>query len=206
MDKYSSFTELQQSERAGKDYTIIYREAGVAIAIMAPHGGGIEPGTIDIADAIAGGDHTFYAFKGIKKTGNKVLHITSNHYDEPLGLHASQNALIVVSIHGCRDTDEIVFVGGKNQGLKQSIIVALRQAGFAAETSARPGLRGISNQNICNRCKCGEGVQLELSRGLREKMFDDLRRRSLRQKTRMFYDFVKTIRAALKSFQRQETK
>jgi len=38
---------------------------------MAPHGGGIEPGTIDIADAIARSEYTFYAFQGIKKRGIK---------------------------------------------------------------------------------------------------------------------------------------
>ena len=205
MDKYSSFTELQQNESMGKDYTIIFREADGAIAIMAPHGGGIEPGTIDVADAIAGREYPLYAFKGLKKEGNSILHITSNRYDEPIGLQTSQKAWIVISIHGCRETKAVVFVGGKNQGLKQRIIAALNQAGFAAETSERPGLRGISNQNICNRCKCGEGVQLELSRGLREKMFDDLRRRALRQKTRIFYDFVTTIRAVLQNFQRRET-
>ena len=67
MDKYANFIELKQNEREGEGYTILLREANSKFVIIAPHGGGIEPGTIDIADAVASSDHTFYAFKGIKK-------------------------------------------------------------------------------------------------------------------------------------------
>ena len=200
MDEYADFAELQQNEREGEDYAILYREADSKVAIMAPHGGGIEPGTIDIADAVAGSEYTFYAFKGVKKTGNKILHITSNRYDEPIGLKTSKNAFIVISIHGCRDKKEMVFIGGKYQKLKQKIMYALRTAGFRAVISEVSGLRGISPENICNRCKSGKGVQLEISRGLRDKMFDDIDRRSLRKKTEVFYKFVNTIKEAILFF------
>ena len=91
MDKYANFIELEQNEREGEDYTILFREANSKFLIISPHGGGIEPGTIDLADAVASSDHTFCAFKGIKKTGNKTLHITSNRFDEPIGLKTSEN-------------------------------------------------------------------------------------------------------------------
>ena len=204
MDKYVDYAELEQKEREGEDYAILYREADSKVAVMAPHGGGIEPGTIDIADAVAGSDHTFYAFKGIKKTGNKILHINSNMYDEPIGLKTSKNAFIVISIHGCRDKKEKVFIGGKNQELKQKMMYALRSAGFRAVVSEKPGLRGINPENICNRCKSGKGVQLEISRGLRENMFDNLDRRSLRKKTKVFYKFVNTIKEVLLFFLTQK--
>ena len=197
MDEYTDFTELEQNERKGKDYSILYREANSKVAIMAPHGGGIEPGTIDIADAIAGSDYTFYAFKGIKKTGNKILHINSNRYDEPIGLKISKNACTVISIHGCRNKKERIFIGGKNQELKLKMMRTLKLSGFRAVISEVSGLRGISSENICNRCKCGKGVQLEISRGLREEMFDDINRRSFRKKTKVFYKFVNTIKDAL---------
>jgi len=200
MDKYADFTELEQNEREGEDYAILYRKADAKVAIMALHGGGIESGTIDITDAIAGSEYTFYAFKGVKKTGNKVLHINSTRYDEPIGLETSKNAFIVISIHGCRDKNELVFIGGKNEELKQKIIYALRTAGFRAVISEVPGLRGISPENICNRCKSGKGVQLEISRGLREKMFISIDRRSLRKKTEVFYKFVNTIKEVILFF------
>lgn len=200
MDKYAYFAELEQNEKEGEDYSILYRKAGSKFAIMAPHGGGIEPGALDIADAIAGIEHTFYAFKGIKMTRNKILHINSNRYDEPIGLSTSKNALFVISIHGCRDKNEIVFIGGKNQELKQIIVDALKITGFKAVISEVPSLRGISPENICNKCKSGKGVQLEISRGLRENLFDNLDRRSLRKKTEDFYKFVNTIKEAILFF------
>ena len=81
---------------------------------MAPHGGGIEPGTGDIADAVAGQHHSFYCFKGIKKQGNRVLHITSNRFDEPLAMTMVTNANWVLTIHGCRDVEPVVWVGGRD--------------------------------------------------------------------------------------------
>ena len=197
VDKYADFAELTQNENEGVDYAILYREADSKVALIAPHGGGIEPGTIDIADALAGSNHNFYAFKGLKKTGNKVLHITSNRYDEPIGLKTTKNAFIVISIHGCRGKEEIIFIGGKNQELKQKIMNALRLAEFRAMISTEPGLRGCSPDNICNRCKSGKGVQLEISRGLREIMFENISLRSLRKKTKVFYNFVNTINEVL---------
>jgi phage replication-related protein YjqB (UPF0714/DUF867 family) len=61
MDKYTNIAELKQNEREDEDYTILYRELPSKITIMAPRGGGIEPGTIDIADYLAGCEYTFYA-------------------------------------------------------------------------------------------------------------------------------------------------
>ncbi|WP_373500821.1 poly-gamma-glutamate hydrolase family protein [Desulfococcus sp.] len=201
MDSYSSFAEMKQHEREGRDYAILYREADSPFAIMAPHGGGIEPGTVDIADAVAGSDHTFYAFKGMKKAGNKMLHISSNRYDEPIGAMAATHARIVISVHGCRDLEEMVFIGGRHQALKQKIRDALRGAGFRATVDEVPGLRGIHPDNICNRCKVGKGVQLEISRGLREKMFEKLDQRSSRRKTKMFDAFVDAVKGALAAYE-----
>jgi phage replication-related protein YjqB (UPF0714/DUF867 family) len=197
MDSYKSFAQLRQHEREDTDYRILYREADSKFAVLAPHGGGIEPGTADIADAIAGCDHTFYAFKGLKKRGNTILHITSNAFDESLGVKASQNAQIAITIHGSKDKTETVQIGGRNQHLKQEIMSALRAAGFNAAISDMPTLRGIKPENICNRCRSRQGVQLEISRGLREKMFKNFNARQFRNKTKLFYNFVDTLRHVL---------
>jgi len=203
MDKYRNIAELKQNEREDEDYTILYRELPSKITIMAPHGGGIEPGSIDIADYLAGCDYTFYAFKGLKKTGNKILHVNSNTFDEPIALKAAKNADIVISIHGAKDKSEIVHIGGTNQELKQTMMNALRSAGFDAMISEIPGLRGIKPENICNRCKTRKGVQLEISRGLRETLFENLQHRSLRKKTIVFYQFVKVLKESLLLFLRK---
>src|SRR5918912_1062843 len=76
-DKYPNFEVLSRNETSGIDFRILVRQAAAAFAIVAPHGGGIEPGTSEIADAIAAEEFSFYAFEGLKSSGNGVLHITS---------------------------------------------------------------------------------------------------------------------------------
>src|SRR5215475_5685832 len=55
-DKYANFAELARKEVAGVDYRILVRQATSSFAIVAPQGGGIEPGTSEIADAVAESD------------------------------------------------------------------------------------------------------------------------------------------------------
>ncbi len=196
-DRYANFDELRRNESENGDYAVFYREVDSDVAILAPHGGGIEPGTADIADALAGCDYTFYAFKGLKPAGNAVLHISSHRFDEPSGLKAAQNARVAVTIHGSRDTTEMVHVGGRDEVLKARLVDALRAAGFTAVISKVPGLCGIHPENLCNRGRSGKGVQLEISRGLRERLFKDLDHRSLRSRTTGFYRFVKALRPGL---------
>lgn len=198
MDRYANYDDLKRHEIIGEDYVILSRTGNSRIAVVALHGGGIEPGTVDIADVLAGTEHTFYAFKGIKKKGNAVLHISSTKFDEPEGITIAENAGIVVSIHGCRGKYDRIFVGGRNQNLKEKIYYMLEKAGFNSEISEKEGLHGRYPENICNRCLSGEGVQLEISRGLREKMFDNLAKRRLRKRNKLFFRFVETLREALR--------
>ena len=197
MDKYAGYRELTQHETEGVDYVILARKGRSSIAIIAPHGGGIEPGTADIADAVAADQHAFSAFKGIKKTGNSDLHIKSDRFDEPTAVRIAEQAELVVTIHGCRGKEEVVYVGGRNRNLKARIIYTLNMAGFHSEESLKPGLRGKNPENICNRCRTGHGIQIEISKGLRTKMFEGLGKRPIRNKTETFYTFVRVLRDAI---------
>ena len=49
MDLYTSFAHLSRGEREGRDYRIRWRMGGSGVAIVAPHGGGIERGTSALA-------------------------------------------------------------------------------------------------------------------------------------------------------------
>ena len=197
MDKYLNFAELKKNEKEGKDYSIRYRYADSAIAVMAPHGGGIEPGTIDLADGIAGNNFLFYSFSGIKKQNNGVLHIGSTRFDEPEALEIAGRAFTVITIHGCSDKDEIIYAGGRNHELKLAISEKLTAKGFKIKNSQQDELKGKSEYNICNRCRSGKGIQLEISSGLRQKMFNFIGSIPTECKTEIFYRFVRTIREVL---------
>jgi phage replication-related protein YjqB (UPF0714/DUF867 family) len=198
-DRYRDFGELSRNERAGEDYRILLRLSGTTFAVVAPHGGGIEPGTSEIADAIAGEQLSFYAFDGLKNSGNGALHITSTHFDEPMSLRLVGAAHIVITIHGeeSEADGEGVFLGGLNIELARRIGGVLRVAGFAVSRHPDPDLQGTEPQNLCNRGISGRGLQLELSRTVRREMFSSLSRSGRQHPTQKFHEFVDAIRAVL---------
>src|SRR5207248_1160505 len=98
-DKYPDFETLSEHERSGVDYRILVRRATQSFAIVAIHGGGIEAGTSELADAVAGEEFSFYAFAGLKRTNNSDLHITSTRMDEPMCLAICGVSDVVITMH-----------------------------------------------------------------------------------------------------------
>jgi phage replication-related protein YjqB (UPF0714/DUF867 family) len=168
-DTYRSFRELAEAEREGRDWVRDHEDRGSRILVMAPHGGWIEPLTTELARAVAGGEFSYYSFRGIKAKGNVGLHITSHHFDEPVALKAAAAADQVLAIHGERtERRAFVMVGGGCEGMRAALSEALAEAGIPLR-APREGLDGRHRRNICNRGRFGKGGQLELSEGLRAR-------------------------------------
>ena len=196
-DTYHNFKSLSGAQKKGRDFEIRINKTRSRIAIIAPHGGGIEPGTSEIAKSIAGEDFTYYSFEGIKNNNNKkYLHITSTNFDEPECVEMCKNSDIVLAIHGTKDKHEIVYVGGRHEDLKQKIIGRLTETGFIAKKDTT-NHSGRDSKNICNRGRSKQGLQLEISYGLREKMFKGLNREDRSSTHKVFNEFVKSIRGIL---------
>lgn len=167
MAPYMNFKKLASREIEGQDYRIKLELRDPRVLIMAPHGGKIEPTTEVIAEAIAGKDYSFYSFEGLK-TFSHVLHIESHLFDEPRALQALEKADIVVTVHGQIDQNhEFVMVGGLHESLRSEIRRQLEAVGFQTRPPTE-GLLGIDPMNICNRGKSKQGVQLEVSRRVRD--------------------------------------
>ena len=198
-DKYPNFAALEQHERSGIDYCIAIRREEPAFAIVAPHGGGIEPGTSEIADAIACQRWSFYTFEGLKRSGNSGLHITSTHFDEPMCLILLGDTSRVVTIHGeeSEADGEGVFVGGLDAESGARIGASLIEKGFDVRKHPDCNLQGLDPQNICNRGTGGAGVQLELSRSVRATLFESLTREGRKHPTPRFRVFVDAVAGAL---------
>lgn len=194
-DKYKTFQELADHEQG--HYCIEVRPASSSTLILAPHGGGIEPGTSELAWAVAGGEYSLYIFEGIKPTGNGDLHITSSRFDEPQCLSMLQCAERVVTLHGEDRDEEVVFVGGLDEAAIARFEACLSAAGFHVLPPDRPHLHGRDPMNVCNRGRAGSGVQLEITNGLRRRFFTSLSSRIGRQhRTMTFSDFVSAVRKA----------
>lgn len=195
-DLYDRFADLAAAETEGEDYRIDARVGTSDAAVIAPHGGGIEGGTSELAHAVAGEAHHAYSFVGLKSSGNATLHITSHRFDEPRCLALLQGAKRVVALHGVGAGEPAVLVGGLDEALGARIAAALAEAGFVA--GPPPGhLAGRNRTNICNRGASGEGVQLELTRALRKTMFAGLGASGRTTTTAVFDRFVAALQGAL---------
>ncbi len=166
MDTYSSFRQLKAVET---QYAVEHKDRGSDITIIAPHGGNIEPHTSEIAALIAGDTYNLFCFNGLKQQDNHLLHITSHHYDDEQALALVRSSNTVISVHGCTLKKAVVFVGGRDDELRDTIALALNNAGIVAIACARQSpYWGRHPANICNRGRSGKGVQLEISRPLRD--------------------------------------
>jgi phage replication-related protein YjqB (UPF0714/DUF867 family) len=173
MDRYSSFFELAGHQTEGVDFKVEYVCRNSPVAVIAPHGGEIEPFTSELAEMIAGSAFSYYTFKGVKASGNRHLHITSHRFDEPRALTLVSRSEIVLAIHGHKNVHEaFVMVGGKDTRLSASLTTALANSGFSVKPP-RKGLHAVHPRNLCNRGKRGKGVQIELSRKLRISLRSD---------------------------------
>lgn len=191
-DIYSCFKELNETEREDS-YNIICEKEGRSdlYAIMAPHGGKIESGTTEISVAIAREDLSLYIFNANKTNNNRALHITSARFDEPQCESMLGKVETVLAIHGARDPEkepkERVWVGGS---LREKFVIhldaTLSPLGILVEII--PEFLGKDPNNICNRGISKEGMQLEITKSLRDTLKIDKKRME---------EFSEAVRAAM---------
>ncbi|PLP59028.1 replication protein [Mesorhizobium loti] len=182
-DWYECFSQLEQKEREGIDFRRLALERGSALAVVAPHGGEIEPHTSIIARTIAGEKLSLYLFEGLRPHRDHCeLHITSENFDEPSVAPIVSGADTVLGVHGRADDGdgETTWVGGLDFQRRDGIVTALLKAGFSAEIR-QPGqlLAGTAPNNICNRGKTRAGIQLEIPRSLRDQLAGDAEKLSI---------------------------
>lgn len=174
-DTYSCFADLERKENG--NFSIIKSVKSSVYAIIAPHGGKIEPGTAEIAESIAGDDLSLYIFKATSKSKPDItLHITSTNFDEPECLDVLKNAETALAIHGAKDPGvdpkERVWVGGNLRNEFQSHLEK-ELSSLKLLVESNPKFSGGSSKNICNRGTSSKGMQLELTWALRNRLKAD---------------------------------
>lgn len=196
MDKFARFVDLEDNYTEGKHFRVGLIDRGGTILILAPHGGRIERGTSEIATSIAGDNLSLYLFEGWLPTAreSKMLHITSTHFDEPRCIGLIGKFRTALTIHGCDVEGQVIYVGGKDNELKRALITELGEKGYPVQRG-EGDYAATRSANICNRTSSGMGVQLELSRGLRRRLFADWSTRKGRKTTTaLFARLVSDIR------------
>ncbi|NOU09083.1 MAG: hypothetical protein HOO98_03565 [Nitrospira sp.] len=238
MDKYGSMTDLyaDQANIEGTTYGKRWRRhewsqlveeqvtdnMEIQMIIMAIHGGGIEPGTSEIALAAAGyhpatvlpttdgqGLHDLWLFEGLqpRSTGNGHLHVTATHYNEPIATELVQNARRCISLHGCSDTKAKVSetdpvgkiqIGGLDFELRQIVLEELTTARIPAEITTDDDLKGEELGNIGNKTQVGGCVQLEMGTRYRASLFEtNTRPRRKHTTNAQFWLLVGALRRAM---------
>ncbi|MFD5430209.1 poly-gamma-glutamate hydrolase family protein [Streptomyces sp. NPDC127084] len=196
---YSSFAALASGQIEGIDYQRLWRSSPISTLLhLAIHGGGVEPGTSELASAAAGDAHDFYTFEGIKRADNGELHLTATDFDDPMALTFAQGATHTVSWHGASGTTPVTSLGGLDCWLRDHIGQALSQAGFAVQIASNE-INGNDTANICNRNTRRMGVQLEISTAQRQAFFlnGDTSRANRGNITPAFTTYVNAVKSAV---------
>jgi phage replication-related protein YjqB (UPF0714/DUF867 family) len=200
---YTSYAALAAEQVEGVDYQREHRTpTGWSWLSMAVHGGGIEPGTSEMASEVAGSRMGYYGFIGTKASGNSDLHITSTLVDYPDLLPLLPNARRVLSFHGFAGTAGVAetAVGALDGQLAAAVTSALTAAGFSV-IAAPSEIAGSDPGNICSRGLTRAGVQLEMSNALRESFFPggDLSQsmRDSGQRTSTFHAYAAAVLSAV---------
>jgi phage replication-related protein YjqB (UPF0714/DUF867 family) len=178
-DRYASFTELFREHVRDRDYRIesLDRSATSDLLVMAPHGGGIEPGTTELARLVAEAlGASFYSFLGLlpdPMENFRTLHITSTRYDEPEARALAGRHRAICSLHGCRELEQIVYVGGLLNDAMRSLVENFRSMGLDAPDIGTHRFPAVDPANICHGGSSGAGIQIELGRGIRDRILAD---------------------------------
>jgi len=159
----------------GREVQEYLRLEGI-LGLMAIHGGGIEPGTEEMARFVAyHSGASLYVYAGRLSGGNLSLHRPSHDgriEERALVVQFIKHVKTAISIHGHGRRQNRAYVGGLHQSMVQRFVELARPALSQYEWISDPkmippGLSGQSPSNVVN-LPPAKGMQLELPIKLRQ--------------------------------------
>jgi phage replication-related protein YjqB (UPF0714/DUF867 family) len=167
--------------------------ADMTMAVIAPHGGKIEPNTDAIALSLAAeldlphfvfiahaSDSCLDKYGGVDRSTRRALHITSTHFNDTRAESLMRSVNRGVALHGHGGPNKIC-VGGITPALRTAFKTyydanakQYSPSGAAAVIATADddcdGITGTSAANISNRSRVGAGLQLEMSSTFRSEL------------------------------------
>jgi phage replication-related protein YjqB (UPF0714/DUF867 family) len=165
----------------------------MTMAVIAPHGGWIEPNTDEIALGLAadlGLPHFVFIahatascldkYGGPDRSNHRALHITSTHFNDARAETLMRSVNRGLAIHGHGGNNKIC-VGGATPALRTAFksyydtntkqySPSQTSAVIATSDADCTGITGTAAANISNRSRTGAGLQLEMSSKVRSEL------------------------------------
>ena len=173
MKRSIRFTDAEPGDRI-REYACVRGP----VAVFALHGGGIEPGTEQVARYLAENtDATVYIFSGRRGSANRKLRIPSYRSlrkGSRLLAEVLARVRVAISIHGHGRPTPDIYLGGSNDRLIERTHDLLeahlpKYRVVSDPSSMERAYRANDSRNIVNVPRFG-GVQLELPASLRQSM------------------------------------
>ena len=175
MAEYPNFAALSAAENEDKDFRVrIEDRKGSPIVIVAPHGGGIEPGTYKSPRRLRDATCHLLILPGSSRRATEFFTLPAR----TLTSRVVQRWLkrpTTCSDHGEESEEPVVYLGGKDSESGGRVRKALATAGFTVKEHPNRQLQGLAKRNICNRNRSGAGSSLS-SAGSPRKVFSILER------------------------------
>lgn len=184
-----SILDIEQRAKRDKDYEIISWFRPKTPLVLAIHGGKIEVGSGELAEAVANKKWSLYHFKAIaapdfdsKILQSGFLHLTSHKFNEPLLIEMAKKSKYCLSLHGfpAEKTKVDFCVGGGNEELRKKLVSKFNKEFPQLKTCELccPPYLGLHQSNVVNLC-VNKGVQIEMSPKVRKKIVES---KSFKQK------------------------
>ncbi|MBZ0189676.1 MAG: poly-gamma-glutamate hydrolase family protein [Candidatus Obscuribacterales bacterium] len=205
-DYYPDLYALKANLELGKDYTIVTENRGSVVTVAAPHGGNIEPGTSELARAIADKDFNLFDFVFLRSSHRRRGHVTATNFRDASLARMLAKSRICVAVHRMKDTHKKIYIGGRNQMLKRLAAEHLLAVGFCVEEDP-PRLKGTSKRNFVNLTS-EQGLQLEIPIPVANQLMPDIDSyaeaspvyKLKDERTEYFNAFVGAIRATIEVY------
>lgn len=171
-DTFKSLASLKQSLNEGQDFSISVVDRDSRVTVVSPHGGKIEPGTSELARALAERGYNLFDFQALSDNAGRTGHVTSTNFRDARLTSLLNKSTVCVSFHRMRDRHRTIYLGGKNQRLKEIAARSLKEAGFRCTTDP-PRLKGVESDNFVNLAQ-DKGLQVEIPVLLADSLIPDI--------------------------------
>lgn len=199
-DKYRNFREMKKYE-SSNSYRIDSRERDGGIIILAPQAGLISVGTSEICMAVAGNEHSYYLFEGLKDPEATDLRLNCISFDEPGCNDMLGRSEFALSIIGYESEESFIVINGRSEEGRFFIGRQLESAGFLNRKIQGEKPLSRHRKCVCNRTKSGKGIQVEISFGLLRNLFESQARMPLVPND-VFMRFCTALREAVDDLQK----